>query len=98
MNKDVLGQALGVLNPHHIIGSLFRFESPQERGVPKIELVGTIVAYEIHKGRSLVLTVSNKTFNIHNLLKITYFDTKWEACYDFCGRTEYCEGTLKLLK
>lgn len=95
MNREILGQALGVLNPHNIIGALFRFESPGAK-----ELVGTILAYEISNESELSLTVSNRVFIGNKLVDIVYTEGVWCARVDqgFPEPAFGFPGTLKLLK
>lgn len=92
MNTEVLGHALGVLNPHHIIGSLFRFEC--QHGSHERELVGTILSYEISDECPLALTVSNRTIWGAELSDLAYSGGKW---YARAGDDTFV-GTLKLLK
>ncbi len=94
MNREVLGQALGVLNPHHIIGSLFRFEC--QHGSYERELVGTILGYEISDECPLKLTVSNRSIWGAELNGLVYIDGVWHARVDL--DQDKFKGTLKLLK
>lgn len=101
MNTEVLGHALGVLNPHHIIGSLFRFEC--EHGSHERQLVGTILAYEMSDEFPLLLTVSNKRFWGVALTGLVYEDGNWYAWLDKkeeskLNQNQSFVGTLKLLK
>ncbi len=98
MNVEVLGQAFGTHNPHHIIGSLFRFRLD---GFENTELVGTIRGYQLTNVSELMVTVSNRYYETFELVGLRFSaDGKWYIAADWHLselKNEF-PGTLKILK
>lgn len=88
-------KALGLpINPHEIIGRLFRFDCKVYSD--SYILIGRIVGLDFRPG-TLKLQVSNDTIGLYSLIALYYEGGIWSLCLQEYRTKRFHEGKFQLL-